>query len=75
MLDNISVSCNKFVCPAYGGVCQQTVLYAKYTEQVAQQSDLFVAINVVREQVISYGEYTGNSAQQSDLFAAVNAVC
>ena len=72
MLRNTSVSCNKFVCPAHGVVCQQTVLYAKHTEKVAQQSDLFVAINVVCEQAISYAEHTENATQQSDLFAAVN---
>ena len=44
-------------------------------KNVAQQSDLFVAINVVCEQAISYAEHTENAAQQSDLFAAVNAVC
>ena len=75
MLGNISVSCSIFVCPAYGVVCQQTVSYAKYTENVAQQPDLIAAVNVVCEQTISYAEHTKNSAQQSDLFVAVNAAC
>ena len=76
MLDNISVSCVLiFICSAYGVVCQQTVSYAKHTENVAQQPELFAAVNVVFEQMISYAEHTESVAQQSDLFAAVKTVC
>ena len=53
MLGNISVYYNKFVCPAFGVICQKTVPYANHTKNVAQQSDLFAVINVVREQTIS----------------------
>ena len=53
MLANISVYCNKFVCPTFGVICQKIVPYANHTENVAQQSDLFAVINVVREQTIS----------------------
>ena len=75
MLGNISVSCSICVCPAYGIVCQQTVSYAKHTENVAQQPDLIAAVNIVCEQMILYVEHTENIAHQSNLFAAVNAVC
>ena len=54
LLGNMSVSCSIFVRPAYGVVCQQTVLHAKHTENVAQQQDLFAALNVVCGQTISY---------------------
>ena len=82
MLGNTFVSCSIFVCPAYGVVCHQTVSYAKHTENVAQQPELFAAVNVVFEQMISYAEHTESVAQQpdlltaqhSDLFAAVNAI-
>ena len=43
--------------------------------KVAQQSDLFAAVNVVCEQTILYAGHTENVAQQSDLFAAANTVC
>ena len=64
-----------FVLHMASSVSIQFCTYAKHTEKVAQQSDLFVAINVVCEQAILYAQHTENSAQQSDLFAAVNAVC
>ena len=75
MLGNKFVSRSIFVCPAYGAVCQQTVsYYSKHAENVAQQPDIFAAVNVICEQTILCAEHTENSAQQSYLFAAVNAV-
>ena len=49
--------------------------YAKYTENFAQQSNLFAVLNVVCDQTSSYAKHTESLTQQSDLFAAVNAVC
>ena len=74
MLGNIIIWCNILFCPAYGIICRQTIPYAKHTENIAQQSDLFAAINVVCEQTNPYAEHTGIFVQQSDLFAAVSAV-
>ena len=74
-LGNKIVFCSSFVCPACGVICQQTVSYAEHAENVAQQPDLFAAVNVVCEQTISYAGHTENVAQQSDLFAVVKTVC
>ena len=82
MLGNIIVcysqfclTCKRISLTSIGAVCQQTVPYAEHTENFAQQSDLFAAVDAVCEQTISYAEHTEKSAQQSDLFAAVGAVC
>ena len=63
-----------FVPHTYGVNCQQTVPCAKHIENVAQQSDVFAAINVACEQTISYAKHTENFTQQSDLVDAVMAV-
>ena len=51
-----------FVCPAYGAVCQRMVLHAEHAENVAQQPDLFAAVNVVCEQTISHADHAKNTA-------------
>ena len=58
MLGNIIIWCNILFCSAYGIVYQQMIPYAKHTEKIAQQSDLFAAINVVCEQTNPYAEHT-----------------
>jgi hypothetical protein len=48
--------------------------YAKHMENIAQQSDLFVAVSIVCEQTNPYAEHTENFVQQLDFFVAVSAV-
>ena len=74
MLGNIILWCNILFCPAYGIVCQQMIPYAKHMENIAQQSDLFVAVSIVCEQTNPYAEHTENFVQQLDFFVAVSAV-
>ena len=74
MLGNIILWCNILFCPAYGIVCQQMIPYAKHTENIAQQSDLFVAVSIVCEQTNPYAEHTEIFVQQLDFFVAVSAV-
>ena len=48
MLGNISVSYNKFICPAYGVVCRQTVPYTTWASQKSCTAVRFICCNQCR---------------------------